>query len=130
MNQNLIIISKNLIYSGIVGTIVYFLLGWLAYDVLFPDLHSGGETNMVWIFLGCLFYAFSYATILVHWAQIKTLKSGFNAGLVLGVLFSISWLCFGMDGGFDAVNFLTHILVSGFTTAFMAASIGYTNGKV
>lgn len=35
-----------------------------------------------------------------------------------------------MDGGFDAVNFLTHILVSGFTTAFMAASIGYTNGKV
>ncbi len=122
--------NKNLIFSGIVGTLVYFLLGWLVYGILFPDIHSGPEPSMVRIFIGCLFYAFLYATILVHWAQIKTLKAGFNAGLVLGVLSSVSWYCFQTTGTFDFVPFLREILVDGFTTALMTTSIGYTNGKV
>lgn len=130
MNQNLIIMNKNLIYSGIVGTLVYFLLGWIVYDILFPDILNGPEPSMAWIFLGCLVYAFFYATILVHWGKVKSLKTGFNAGLVLGVLSSISFYCFEASGNFDFVPFLREILIGGFTTAIMTASIGYINGKI
>ena len=50
---------KKLIFSGIAGAIVYFLLGWLVYGILFLDLVSEGEsTSLLYIFLGCLFYAF------------------------------------------------------------------------
>ena len=53
MNQNLIIMTKNLLFSGIAGTIVYFLLGWLFYGILFPDLVNEGEsTSLLYIFLG------------------------------------------------------------------------------
>jgi hypothetical protein len=48
--------TKNLLFSGIAGTIVYFLLGWLVYRILFPDLVSEGEsTSLLYIFLVCLF---------------------------------------------------------------------------
>jgi len=54
VNQNLIIMSKSLLYSGVIGTIVYYLLGWLVYGIIFPDL-AGGEENPIFILLGCLF---------------------------------------------------------------------------
>ena len=48
--------TKNLLFSGIAGTIIYFLLGWLVYRILFPDLVSEGESNsLLYIFLVCLF---------------------------------------------------------------------------
>ena len=75
MNQNLIIMTKNLLFSGMAGTIVYFLLGWLFYGILFPDLVNEGEsTSLLYIFLGCLFYSFIYAVIFTRWANITNLK--------------------------------------------------------
>lgn len=68
--------TKNLLFSGIAGTIVYFLLGWLVYGILFPDLVSEGEsTSLLYIFLGCLFYAFIYAVIFTRWANITNFKT-------------------------------------------------------
>ena len=102
MNQNLIIMTKNLLFSGIAGTIVYFLLGWLFYGILFPDLVNEGEsTSLLYIFLGCLFYAFIYAVIFTRWANITNFKTGFNAGLVLGLLYALSWHFFMQHGAID-----------------------------
>ncbi len=54
--------TKQLFLSGIAGFVVYFLLGWLAYGILFTE-ETTGEESMLFIALGCLFYAFVYATI-------------------------------------------------------------------
>ena len=128
MNQNLIIMTKNLLFSGIVGTIVYFLLGWLVYEYLFPDLATGDESTLG-ILLGCLFYTFIYAVIFTRWANIATFKTGFYAGLTLGILYALSWYSFVFSGYFNLVDFVKEILISGFMTAIMAGTVGFVNGK-
>lgn len=128
MNQNLIIMTKNLLFSGIVGTIVYYLLGWLVYGFLFPDLASGEESPLG-ILLGCLFYTFIYAVIFTRWANIATFKTGFYAGLTLGILYALSWYSFVYNGHFDLVHFIKEILIGGFMTAIMAGTVGFVNGK-
>lgn len=131
MNQNLIIMTKNLLFSGIAGTIVYFLLGWLVYGILFPDLVSEGEsTSLLYIFLGCLFYAFIYAVIFTRWANITNFKTGFNAGLVLGLLYSLSWHFFMQHGAIDALYFAKAIILASLINGFVAGTVAFVNGKV
>lgn len=130
MNQNLILMTKNILFSGIAGTIVYFLVGWLVYGILFPEIHSGPESPMVNIILGTFFYAFFYAVIFVHWSGINTAKTGFNAGLILSIIMAMSWHFFMLDGQFYFMKFLKEIVIGGLTTAIMTATIGFVNGKV
>ena len=48
--------SKDLPFSGIAGTIAYFILGWLVYGILFPYLVIEEEsTSLLYTFLDCLF---------------------------------------------------------------------------
>jgi biotin transporter BioY len=49
--------TKKILLSGIVGTVVYYLLGWLVYGLILTD-KSKGEESMLFIFLGCLFLRF------------------------------------------------------------------------
>ncbi|MBT5788098.1 MAG: hypothetical protein HOI14_03395 [Flavobacteriaceae bacterium] len=80
---------KSILLSTITGTIVYFALGWLFYGILFTDLYP--ESNsMLFIVLGSLFYVFVFALIYGRWASISTFKSGAVAGLVIGLLYSLS----------------------------------------
>jgi len=49
--------AKNLLVSGIAGSVAYFLLGWLFYGILFTSLFTtGGEENLLFIYIGCLAY--------------------------------------------------------------------------
>lgn len=130
MNQNLILMTKNLLYSGIAGTIVYFLVGWLVYGILFPEMHSGPEPPMTNIILGSLFYAFFYAALFVYWAGINTAKAGFKAGLILSIIMAMSWHFFMLEGQFYFMKFLKEIVIGGLTTAIMTGTIGFVNGKV
>ncbi|MGB0280319.1 MAG: hypothetical protein ACPGAA_05985, partial [Flavobacteriaceae bacterium] len=81
--------NKSIIYSTITGTIVYFLLGWLFYGILFTDLYPESD-SMLFIFLGCLFYVLIFSIVYARWASISTFKSGAKAGLILGLLYSLS----------------------------------------
>ena len=64
--------KKSFLLSTLTGTITYFLLGWLFYGILFPDLYPPSEqcqTSLVFIFLGGLFYVsifFSYLHTMGH----------------------------------------------------------------
>ena len=63
--------SKDLPFSGIAGTIAYFILGWLVYGILFPYLVIEEEsTSLLYTFLDCLFYAFIYTAIFTRWTNI------------------------------------------------------------
>jgi len=122
--------NKSLLYSGVVGTIVYYLLGWLVYGVIFPDL-AGGEENSLFILLGCLFYAFIFAVMLNRWTSISKFSSGFNAGLILGVLYAVSFYFFKISegGSFDIQPFLKEIVIGGLMTVITSGAIALVIGK-
>ena len=121
--------NKNVLISGIAGTIVYYLLGWLVYGYLFPDMTTGEESPLG-IFLGCLFYMFIYAVIFVRWAHVTNFKAGFSAGLILGLLYALSWNSFSISGDVDYVNVIKDILIGSLMTSFGAGTIVYVHGKI
>ncbi|MEJ6624610.1 MAG: hypothetical protein QNL42_00710, partial [Flavobacteriaceae bacterium] len=110
--------------------IVYYLLGWLVYGILFPDLATGEESPL-FIFLGCLFYAFIFAVIFTCWTNISTFSTGFNAGLIVGVLYAMSYPFFMISGSgsFDFIPFLKEIVIGGLMTAALAGATAFVIGK-
>lgn len=123
--------SKNFIYSSLVGTLVYFLLGWLVYGFIFPEIHPDeAEPQMINIFLGCLFYAFFFAAILTRWAGISTAKIGFYVGFTLAILHGISWHFFYLTEAFSMMKLVKEVVIEGALTGVMAATIAYVNGSV
>ena len=121
--------NKNVLISGTAGTIVYFLLGWLVYDILFPEMSTGDE-SMAGIFFGCLFYMYIYALIFVRWAHITTFKAGMTTGFVLGLLYALSWQAFAYTGHFEFSSFIREILIGSIMTAGGAGTVAFVHGKV
>ena len=121
--------NKNVLISGIAGTIVYYLLGWLVYGYLFTDMTTGEESPLG-IFLGCLFYMFIYAVIFVRWAHVTNFKAGFRGGLTLGLLYALSWHSFTYSGDIAYVDVIKDVLVGALMTAIGAGAIGFVHGKI
>lgn len=132
MNQNLYIMNtKSFILSGIAGTVVSILLGFLFYGLLFTDLHPGdSEPYMVFIILGCLFYAFAFALIYNRWANISTFNLGAKAGFLIGLLWTLSmnFFMYSSDSSFDS-NFLLLVAIDAVSAAIMGGVIGLVIGK-
>ena len=62
--------AKNLIISSVVGSLVYFLLGWVFYGMLFTNIYPpSDDQNMVFVYLGCLTFCVlvSYVFHFVSW---------------------------------------------------------------
>ena len=119
---------KKILFCGIAEAIVYYLLGWLVYVILLPE-KSTGEESMLFIFLGCLFYAFIISYVFCKLAQISTLKTGFNAGLIIGILFSLCWYFF-MNYEFNVKDLIEEIVIGGLMSAIVGGVVAYVNGKI
>jgi len=123
--------TKSFFLSGIAGTIVCFLLGFLFYGLIFTDLHAeDAEPSMLFIFLGCLFYAFAFALIFSRWAHISTFDSGAKAGFLIGLLWSLSMSFFmiSSEGVLDS-NFALMIAIDAVSAAIMGGVIALVIGK-
>ena len=123
--------TKSFILSGIAGTVVSILLGFLFYGLLFTDLHPGdSEPYMVFIILGCLFYAFAFALIYNRWANISTFNLGAKAGFLIGLLWTLSmnFFMYSSDSSFDS-NFLLLVAIDAVSAAIMGGVIGLVIGK-
>ena len=120
--------TKKILLSGIVGTIVYYLLGWLVYGLILPE-KSTGEESMLFIFLGCLFYAFLIAYVFCKLAQLSSFKTGFTAGLVMGILYAMVWYFF-MNWEFKPMALIEEIIIGGLMTSVLGGAVAYVNGKV
>ena len=123
--------TKSFFLSGIVGTIVCFLLGFLFYGLLFTDIYpESPNESMLFIFLGCLFYAFTFALIFSRWAHISTFDSGAKAGFLIGLLWSLSMSFFmiSSEGVLDS-NFALMIAIDAVSAAIMGGVIALVIGK-
>lgn len=125
--------NKSFLLSTLTGTITYFLLGWLFYGILFPDLYPPSEqcqTSLVFIFLGGLFYVSIFSLIYTRWATISTFKTGALAGLVLGFLYSVSMNFYMFSSKtLDIEHFVTDVFVATISAAVMGGVVGLTIGK-
>lgn len=125
--------AKNLLISGIAGSVVYFLLGWLFYGVLFTDLFpsTGGEENLVFIYVGCLAYTLLLAYIFLKWAAISVFKGGALAGITIGFFFSVSMNFFMyamMPPNWTAI--IADVLITMVSTAITGGIIAFVIGKL
>ena len=123
--------TKSFILSGIAGTVVSFLLGFLVYGFLFTDLHpDGSEPCMLFIFLGCLFYAFAFALIYNRWANISTFNLGAKAGFLIGLLWTLSMNFFMYSSGTSLdTNFLLLVAIDAVSATIMGGVIGLVIAK-
>jgi hypothetical protein len=121
-----------LLLSSVAGGIVYFLLGWLFYDVLFINIYpSGEEENMISVFLGCLTYAVLIAYIYLQWANISLPVTGAKAGAVLGLLYGLSMNFFIYSNmAFNVTNMLLDILITIVCSAIIGGVIAWVIGKL
>ena len=123
--------TKSFLLSGIAGTVVSFLLGFLFYGFLFTELHPDeSEPYMLFIFLGCLFYAFAFALIYNRWANSSTLNLGAKAGFLIGLLWTLSMNFFMYSSGSSLdSDFLLLVAIDAVSAAIMGGVIAVVIGK-
>ena len=124
--------TKSFLLSGITGTIVSFLLGFLFYGYLFTDLHpDDAEPCLLFILLGCLFYAFAFALIYNRWANIITFNSGAKAGFLIGLLWTLSmnFFMYSSESNLDS-NFLLLVAIDAVSATIMGGMIALVIGKI
>ena len=120
--------TKSFFLSGIVGAIVYFLLGWLFYGVLFPEIHGTNvEPCLLMIFLGCLFMSLLVSLIYNRWASI-TISTGLKAGFVIGLLYTLSMNFFMYSSKELDTKFFILLAIESITLAIVGGVVGYMCG--
>ncbi len=114
--------------SDIVGTVVYYLIIWLVYGMILTD-KSTGEESMLFIFLGCLFFAFLLAYMYCKLGQISSFKTGFSSGIIIGILYALTWYFF-VSIEFILKGLVGEIVIGGLMTGITGGFIAYVNGKI
>ncbi len=125
--------TKKIIFGGIAGGIINFLLGWVFYGMLFTEQFPASENmNIVLIFLGCITFGFMLSYIYAKWANINTLNGGLMAGVIMGLFLGL-WSNFFQHAMSDEPNIQLMLLDVGISIASGAisgAGIGFVNSKV
>lgn len=86
---------------------------------------------MLFILLGCLFYAFTFALIFNRWANISTFKSGAKAGFLIGLLWTLSMNFFMYSSGSSLdSNFLLLVAIDAVSAAIMGGVMALVIGKI
>ncbi|WP_300568792.1 hypothetical protein [Flavobacterium sp.] len=123
---------KNFFIAGIVGGIVDFLLGWVFYGMLFKEIYPQTEnTNLTFIFLGCMTSGFFISYIFTKWAGITNAVTGLMAGAIIGFFSSLSMNFFMYSGmPLNTQNMITDIAISTLISGCMGAVIAIVSGKM
>jgi len=123
---------KNFLTSGILGGIVDFLMGWFFYGMLFKDLYPQNEnTNLWFIFLGCLTFGLFVAYVFTKWASITNPITGIKAGATIGLFTSLSMNFFMYSGmALNIQNMVTDIAISTLLGAGVGTTVAFVNGKM
>ena len=130
--------SQKFLLGGIVGGIVYFLLGYLCYGLLLKDFFekNGGPAtnmdNMVWwaLVVGNLFSGFLLAYILSK-AGVSSAGSGASIGFVVGLLMGLAFdlIMYGVTKTPALKAVAADVAVSAVMSAIAGALVGAVLGS-
>jgi len=127
---------KNFIVGGIVGGIVNFLMGWLVWGILlkdtFPKPDGAGAENMLFIFLGCLFFGFVLSYVFSQGEGISNLSAGVKmaVGIALFMTLSNNFFMRMYDETMDVKLMVIDVIAAMVVTAIVGAAIAMVNGKM
>ena len=124
--------AKNLIISSVVGSLVYFLLGWVFYGMLFTTIYPpSDDQNMVFVYLGCLTFCVLVSYVFLQWAGISDMASGAKAGGIIGLLYGAGMNFFmysNMAANYQ--NIVTDIIINAIMGAIAGAVIALVISKI
>ena len=127
--------SSKFLTTGLVASVVAFILGYLLYGIALDSYFKGeltvqvgrADTDFVWwsLILGHVTWGFLLTHIIGTWAGISTFVSGAKAGALVGLLVGLT---------FNLINYgvmdITS-MASGFVDAIvMALTAGITGGVI
>ncbi len=130
---------KKLFMGGIVGGILFFLLGWLIYGMLLMDFmnnHTGAagnvsrsEPDFLYLAIGNLAMGFLLAYIFVK-SNVNSMAGGFITGGVLGLLMSVGYDCmiYGTTTVISKTAMAADVAVSTVMTAIAGAVVAMVMG--
>jgi hypothetical protein len=135
--------TKNFLVGGLVGGVLYFLLGWLFYGNLMSQFfmdHPGTATNVdraedqfVWwsLALGNLLFGFLLAYVFAK-SGVATLVSGLITGGIVGLLAcaAIDFTMYGTTNIASKQMVAADIAVFTVMSAIVGAVIGAVNGML
>ncbi len=124
--------AKNFIVGGIVGGIVNFLLGWVFYAKLFPNIYpESPDTKLEFIALGCFTFGFFVSYIFNKWAGISNPITGIYAGAVIGLFNGLSMNFFMYsDIPLNVQNMITDVAICTITGSIIGAAVALVHGKM
>lgn len=129
--------------AALVGTIVYFGIGWLVFGGLLGKYMSTNttqivgfkksdeEASMLMLIVSCAAYAMLLAILMGQWTTVHTLKEGVLFGAVVGILVATMTNSYWYSTS-HFFNSLTPLLVdiaaAGLTVGIMGGAIGWFLG--
>ncbi|GEM_PF-5703970 len=125
--------TKRFIVSAAIGSVIYFILGFLMYGVLLTHLYPSGENdNIFLVFLGCMFVAILLAYVIVKKLNVVSKRAGARIGGIIAGLYAASSNFFMYSSQVEVLylNILTDILVSIFMGAVTGLVIALVNKKM
>ena len=131
--------NSKVVIATLIGGVAAFLLGYLIWGVVlhnFMAQNAGSAsgvmktdmqpTNMVFIFLGNLAFAYLLTYIFTEWASISTLAGGAKAGALIGFLMTANYdlIALGTSNILNTTGTIVDIVVGTVFSALVGAVIG------
>ena len=132
---------KKLLIGGIIGGILFFLLGWLIYGNLLmtfmknnPGTATGvdrTEMDFMYLVIGNLASGFLMAYIFMK-ANVNSLSNGLVTGGIIGVLMSVAFdaTMYGVTNIMSKKSMMADVLASLVISAVVGAIVGLVNSKL
>lgn len=125
---------KSITISGIVASLIYFLLGWVFYGMLFKDIYPEpeGGANLGFIYAGGLFYALLLSTAVAGWANTTSAGSGLQIGAIIGLFTGLSMNLYmsASAGSCDWANVATDTGITVVMSAIAGAVVAILHGRL
>jgi hypothetical protein len=132
-----------ILLATLIGTVVYFLFGWLVFEGFLGKYMSTNttqiagfkkteaESSMLMLIVSCAAYALLLAILMGQWAHVNTFREGVKIGAITGVLVATMTNSYWYSSshffnGFQPL--LADIVAAGLTVGVMGGAIGWFMG--
>lgn len=132
-----------ILLATLVGTVSYFLIGWLVFEGLLGKYMSANttqiegfkkspeESSMALLVVSCAAYALLLAIIMGRWAQVHSFKEGAILGSIVGILIAVMTDTYWFSTSnfyHGAAPVLADVAAAGLTVGVMGGVIGWVLG--